>query len=352
MRIMLLSFFLIPIYLTAQTTVKNKYFHHTEYSFMVLFDTDKHETARIPVEEISKLQTLSVKDPKGRIQLEARTDDRAGVNYNLALARKRLEFVNNILLSEGFSANRFEEFVFGKANPLRENTTDEGRQHNRSVLVKFVEMVPAVEISGRVISDKDQSGVDGILYTGSRYGQDSVVTDKEGNFKITVPRDKIISLEFYSAEHVLERKFFNLSSEVDNVKELRVKPIEPGLVFNFENILFVSNQAILLPEYQFSLPRLLTMVKLAKDYRLEIQGHVNFPRRPPQHKGTFFHDLSERRAQLIYDYLVNNGVESSRLVWKGYSNYNMIYPNATSEMHMKQNRRVSVKILGKIQDPK
>nr|MBS0037325.1 OmpA family protein [Saprospiraceae bacterium] len=352
MRIMLLLFFFIPINLTAQTTVKNKYFHHTEFSFMVLFDTDKHETARIPVDEISKLHILSVKDPEGRIQLEARTDDRAGVKYNLALAKRRLDFVKSILLSEGFSANRFEEYVFGKANPLRENTTDEGRQHNRSVLVEFVERVPAVEISGRVISDKDHSGMEGILYTGSRYAQDSVVTDKEGNFKITVPQGKIISLEFYSAEHVMERKFFNLTSEVHNVKELRVNPIEPGLVFNFENILFVSNQAVLLPEYQFSLPRLLTMVKLAKDYQLEIQGHVNFPRRPPQHKGTFFYDLSERRAKLVYNYLVNNGVESSRLVWKGYSNYNMIYPNATSEMHMKQNRRVSVKVLGKIQNPR
>ena len=340
---------ILPTSSSGQTPIVDNHFIHTEFSFLVLFDTDKHETNRVPIDKIEKLLNISRDQPSGLIQLEARTDNRAGWSYNLALADRRMNFVKSILLRAGIPENRFEEHVYGKGNPLRENTTNEGRQQNRSVLVSLIEKVPVEILEGRIVSEKDGSGVQGLLYLGSRFVQDSVETDSDGYFSLKVPKDGIISLEFYSEDHAMERTYYNLTRDRKKMDALGAKALEPGVVFNFEHILFVSNQATLMPSYQNALPRLLVMVQKAENYKLEIQGHVNYPKQPPQGKGTFFYSLSENRARKVYNYLVHHGVDSSRLEWKPYSNSQMIHPRATTEMQMRQNRRVAIKVLERVE---
>ena len=54
--------------------------------------------------------------------------------------------------------------------------------------------------------------------------------------------------------------------------------------------------------------------------------------------------LSERRAKTVRDYLINRGVDASRLSWRGYGESNPIDDNETAEGR-ERNRRVVLRIL-------
>ena len=56
--------------------------------------------------------------------------------------------------------------------------------------------------------------------------------------------------------------------------------------------------------------------------------------------------LSQKRAQLLVDYLVNRGISSRRLVAKGYGGSKPIAPNML-EKDRKLNRRIDFTIIGK-----
>ncbi|MCU0663005.1 MAG: OmpA family protein, partial [Myxococcota bacterium] len=73
--------------------------------------------------------------------------------------------------------------------------------------------------------------------------------------------------------------------------------------------------------------------------RVEIQGHTD-------NRGTrdYNLDLSDRRAASIRQYLINSGVESSRLDAKGYGPDKPIAPNITGQGRAR-NRRVELHIL-------
>jgi outer membrane protein OmpA-like peptidoglycan-associated protein len=47
----------------------------------------------------------------------------------------------------------------------------------------------------------------------------------------------------------------------------------------------------------------------------------------------------------VYDYLLENGIPSERLSWKGYGNHEMRFPRATLEKEQALNRRVEIRVL-------
>jgi flagellar motor protein MotB len=78
------------------------------------------------------------------------------------------------------------------------------------------------------------------------------------------------------------------------------------------------------------------------DAAVEIAGHVNYPNQPPVTKSSWEWDLSVRRARLVYTWLIDNGIDPNRLIYNGYGNHQMRFPNATREEQMSQNRRVEI----------
>jgi chemotaxis protein MotB len=59
------------------------------------------------------------------------------------------------------------------------------------------------------------------------------------------------------------------------------------------------------------------------------------------------HKLSSARSKTVYKFLVENGIAKERLICKGYANWEMLFPLASSEEEMAANRRVEVRVLEK-----
>jgi len=126
---------------------------------------------------------------------------------------------------------------------------------------------------------------------------------------------------------------------------LPLRPVQTGEKMDIENLYYVGNKPVLLEKSRPELPKILRFMQLNPQMKIEIAGHVNYPNRPAVIEESFEYKLSVDRAKMVYEYLLENGIAADRISYKGYGNWEMRYPNATSEEQQALNRRVEIRIL-------
>lgn len=113
-----------------------------------------------------------------------------------------------------------------------------------------------------------------------------------------------------------------------------------GILVTFESdVLFPLNSSYLNAKAKAELDKL---IKLLADYpraQLAVAGHTDATGTAEYNQG-----LSEKRAVSVKDYLVSQGIASSRLTTNGYGQTKPIAPNNTLEGRQK-NRRVEITII-------
>jgi len=141
--------------------------------------------------------------------------------------------------------------------------------------------------------------------------------------------------------YIAEQEEIVIVEEVEPVV-MEVQEIDENLAMRetiiIENINFEFDKADLLPE---SFPILDDLVQKFAEYpdlEVEINGHTD-------NIGTkeYNYDLSQRRAQSVVDYLVENGVQADNLTSKGFGEDVPITTNETEDGRA-MNRRVEMKV--------
>jgi len=133
------------------------------------------------------------------------------------------------------------------------------------------------------------------------------------------------------------RKASALQSEVD---ALNAKPTDRGLVLTLGDVLFDTGKAELNPGASRNLDQLVQFLTEHEDRRVEIDGYTD-----SVGTDSFNLDLSQRRADTVKAVLVSRGIDSSRIVSRGYGKEFGIASN--SEASGRQlNRRVEIVIGG------
>jgi peptidoglycan-associated lipoprotein len=69
--------------------------------------------------------------PSAKVQIEGHTDQRGGIQYNIALGEKRANSVKNYLQGLGISADRISTISYGKERPIDSSETPEAYAKNR-----------------------------------------------------------------------------------------------------------------------------------------------------------------------------------------------------------------------------
>ena len=135
----------------------------------------------------------------------------------------------------------------------------------------------------------------------------------------------------FSLEDSLEGKVLELIAEMTR--------IGVGQEFILKNIFFSSGQAVLKESSKVELAVLLDYLQENNSLKLEVGGHTDSD-------GTEEYNLilSEQRAKAVFDYLLKQGVSSSRLTYKGYGESQAIVPN-DSEENKGINRRTAFKVI-------
>ena len=83
--------------------------------------------------------------------------------------------------------------------------------------------------------------------------------------------------------------------------------------FEVENIFFDLDKADLRPESMVSLDRLVETLNDNPNIVIELGSHTD-----SRASDAYNDDLSNRRAQSVVDYLIENGISEDRLIAKGY----------------------------------
>ena len=106
------------------------------------------------------------------------------------------------------------------------------------------------------------------------------------------------------------------------------------------DIYYNFNSAKLLPESKHALDRIILLLQSNPTLKLEFGSHTDS-------RGTHEYNdkLSEARAKSVVDYLVNAGINRTRLSWKGYGKRHPLIAKPATEGEHRMNRRTSFKIV-------
>lgn len=137
-------------------------------------------------------------------------------------------------------------------------------------------------------------------------------------------------------------EFYNMPAiQRDQPIELFIdlEKIELGNSVVLKNIFFDTDKSDIKDESKQELEKLINFLSENNSIRIEISGHTD-------NVGDSKHNmvLSENRAKSVCDFLTNNGIEKSRLTYKGFGDTQPIKQNNTDENRAK-NRRTEFKII-------
>ncbi len=133
------------------------------------------------------------------------------------------------------------------------------------------------------------------------------------------------------------QKASDLQSEVD---ALKAKPTDRGLVLTLGDVLFDTGKADLNPGAARNLDQLVQFLTEHADRRVEIDGYTD-----SIGTDSFNLDLSQRRADSVKSVLVARGIDSSRIVSRGYGKAYGVASNSDAGGRQ-LNRRVEIVIGG------
>jgi outer membrane protein OmpA-like peptidoglycan-associated protein len=255
--------------------------------FIVHFDHDKSNVRDSEKTIIDSCIALTqVNFIAYSIELHGHCDYTGSDSYNDNLSIQRVQAVKDFLVQHKIPASAIQVMTgHGEHEPVSDNETEGGRQDNRRVEI--------------------------IL----------------NSFKL-VP---------VGTEKTIMEKISDSSTVVGTNIVLR-------------NINFVGGRHQLLFESFPMLEELLSAMQSYPTLVIEIQGHICC--QPGNQDGTDqdtgLPNLSEARSKAIRDYLVNKGIASERITWKGFGHSQPLYAfPEKSEEERTSNRRVEIKIIRK-----
>jgi outer membrane protein OmpA-like peptidoglycan-associated protein len=99
----------------------------------VLFDFNKYTLKPEAREKLAKVSGILLAYPDLKVQVEGYTDNIGSDEYNQKLSEQRADGVREYLVAQSVSDSNVTAKGFGMADPVADNTTNQGRAKNRRV---------------------------------------------------------------------------------------------------------------------------------------------------------------------------------------------------------------------------
>lgn len=242
--------------------------------------------------------------------------------------------------SKSINVKKGDKFIL-----VLDNVYEGGKGHKISF-----SFVKEVLISGQVQDEEGKPLVaEVIVYDNKGLEVEKTNSNSKGNYEM---KPKLSENIDYSLTFTADNSF--VASEIINTNKLKdsntfanIKTVLPKLKkggkYKVGNLNFFGDEARLIPRSKSSLESLYHLMKKNKELKIQIEGHVNGAgsKSSPVYK----QKLSDDRAEVVYNYLADRGINKERLSKIGYSDLYMLFPHAGNDYEMEANRRVEIKVI-------
>lgn len=177
----------------------------------------------------------------------------------------------------------------------------------------------------------------------------SQVSDVEGKFVYQLDQQAdyhVVANQAgrYSQTEVVSTKGLDRSKTLYVSLKLGVCDLDTGVTFALKNIHYDFDKSNIRRDAAYILDNVVNIMKQNPTLHIELSSHTDSPGNDAYNMA-----LSQRRAQAAVDYLVQNGIQRSRLVAKGYGETRLLNHcgnnvECSEELHQ-ENRRTEIKVL-------
>jgi outer membrane protein OmpA-like peptidoglycan-associated protein len=180
---------------------------------------------------------------------------------------------------------------------------------------------------------------------GEKYSRDNGSKEGEASQRrVDVIFEPLVLVESYNKEPEPEKIKKDTVQNKKNIEDLK-----KGESLAIAGLNFIPGRHIVVKEAVPILEQLLKTLQNNPKLKIEIQGHICCVE--DQDDGldldTGERNLSVSRARAVYNYLVKNGIDASRLSYKGFGRKKpKVYPERTPEEEQ-MNRRVEIMVIEK-----
>jgi outer membrane protein OmpA-like peptidoglycan-associated protein/tetratricopeptide (TPR) repeat protein len=163
-----------------------------------------------------------------------------------------------------------------------------------------------------------------------------------GDFLMALPAGKDYALNVSKSGYLFYSDNFSLTQTSDNKafrKNVPLSPIKVGEKIVLNNIFFETAKYTLKKQSKIELSKVVQFLEENPSLKIEVSGHTDNVGSDESNL-----KLSKNRAKSVVDYLVQEGIESSRIRSKGYGSTQPIADNDTKAGKAK-NRRTEFEII-------
>ncbi|MGI9543050.1 MAG: OmpA family protein [Cyclobacteriaceae bacterium] len=163
-----------------------------------------------------------------------------------------------------------------------------------------------------------------------------------GEYMMVLTQGSEYALYVNKPGYIFESLSFDYKEKMDLEPitiDIYLKPIERGVAATLKNLFFDVNRYVLKDKSKTELDKVIRFLEANPKLRMEISGHTD-------NSGTRAHNqtLSTNRAKSVFDYLIDAGIDSRRLRYKGYGSTLPIAANDTPE-NKQLNRRIEFRVI-------
>jgi outer membrane protein OmpA-like peptidoglycan-associated protein/Tol biopolymer transport system component len=214
-------------------------------------------------------------------------------------------------------------------------------------LRKDIQPVQSFYVKGKVYDKKTNAGLPctvELIDQANNRTLMQVQTDETGNYLMTLPTGKnyafVVNRKgylFYSDVYALANNSFDSIYQ----KNIPLQPIEVKSSMVMKHILFENNQFTLLPVSMVELDKMVQLLQQNPTVKILVKGHTDNNGKAKDNQ-----KLSTNRAQAVVTYLLQKGIEKTRLQFKGLGATQPIADNKTLAGKA-LNRRTEIEITAK-----
>ena len=242
----------------------------------------------------------------------------------------------NTSLGTNLESNRLFVFAFAGVESKQEEIVTRPIKEQKPVEEKTITQLPPsteIQIMGEVRDAKTNKLIRASLQFSNNTTR-SVMTPSNGSYSIIFPVIDEYSVKIEAPGYMTIIEKIDLKTSPRTGVNFLLMPIEKGTRINMKNVLFQRGTPKLLNDSFKELDWFADMMKNNPTMRIELAGHTDNVGTPLLNL-----KLSNDRVAAVKKYLVDKGIDASRIKGKGYGGTQPISPDNTEEAR-RLNRRV------------